>query len=62
MTGISGLDHPEAHGEWNRRFGQWLRSGEITFPHVRIAGMDNAARALHEMIGGHHLGTVVVTL
>lgn len=62
MTGISGLDHPEAHGEWNRRFGQWLRSGKITFPHVRIAGIDNAARALHEMIGGHHLGTVVVTL
>ncbi|WP_405392355.1 NADP-dependent oxidoreductase [Streptomyces sp. NBC_01102] len=62
MSGISGLDHPEVLGEWNRTFGRWLRSGEITFPHVRIAGMDHAARALHEMIGGHHLGTVVVTL
>ncbi|GGY88232.1 NADP-dependent oxidoreductase [Streptomyces nitrosporeus] len=62
MRGISGLDHPEVQEEWNRTFGGWLRSGEITFPHVRIAGMDGAARALHEVIGGRHLGTVVVTL
>ncbi|WP_405696848.1 MDR family NADP-dependent oxidoreductase [Streptomyces sp. NBC_01185] len=60
MRGISGLDHPETHAEWTRRFGGWLRSGEITFPHVRIAGMDNAPRALHELMAGRHLGTVVV--
>ncbi|MEE1793431.1 NADP-dependent oxidoreductase [Streptomyces sp. BE308] len=60
MHGISGLDHPEANEEWNRRFGEWLRSGEIAFPHVRIAGMDNAARALYELIDGQHLGSVIV--
>ncbi|MET7308457.1 MDR family NADP-dependent oxidoreductase [Streptomyces sp. NPDC005134] len=62
MRGISGLDHPDTHREWITRFGEWLRAGEITFPHVRIAGMDNAARALHEMIEGKHLGAVVVEL
>ncbi|MFB6778823.1 MDR family NADP-dependent oxidoreductase [Streptomyces sp. NPDC056352] len=62
MRGISGLDHPETHREWSRRFGTWLRAGEITFPHVRIAGMDRAAPALHEMIEGRHLGAVVVEL
>ncbi|MGH3239307.1 MAG: MDR family NADP-dependent oxidoreductase [Spirillospora sp.] len=46
--------------EWAERVGGWLRSGEMTFPHVRVAGMENAPRALHEMIGGRHLGTVLV--
>lgn len=62
LRGISGLDHPEAHAEWIRRFGPLLRSGEITFPHVRIAGMDRAAQALHELMDGQHLGAVVVEL
>ncbi|MFC8225919.1 MDR family NADP-dependent oxidoreductase [Streptomyces sp. NPDC057287] len=62
MRGISGLDHPEVHAEWNRKFGDWLRSGEITFPHARIAGMDNAPRALHELMAGRHLGAVLVEL
>ncbi|MFJ8750427.1 MDR family NADP-dependent oxidoreductase [Streptomyces sp. NPDC102441] len=62
MRGVSGLDHPEAHGEWTRKFGAWLRSGEITFPHVRITGMHNAPAALHELMTGQHLGTVVVEL
>ncbi|MFD6278657.1 MDR family NADP-dependent oxidoreductase [Streptomyces sp. NPDC060209] len=62
MRGITGLDHPEAHGEWTRKFGEWLRSGDITFPHVRIRGMHNAPGALHDLMAGRHLGTVVVEL
>ncbi|TJZ89659.1 NADP-dependent oxidoreductase, partial [Actinacidiphila oryziradicis] len=44
------------------RFGDWLRSGEISFPHARIAGIDRAPQALQEMIEGRHFGAVVVEL
>ncbi|MGW3285320.1 MDR family NADP-dependent oxidoreductase [Streptomyces sp. NPDC001002] len=62
LHGYSGPDHPEVAKEWTERFGGWLRSGEITFPHVRIAGMDHAPRALQELFEGRHFGTVVVEL
>ena len=51
---------PDARPEWNARFGDWLRSGEITFPHVRVTGLDRAPQALLDVIAGRHLGTVVV--
>lgn len=60
IQGLANLDDPAARAEWLARFGGWLRSGEITFPHVRVVGIDNAARALYEVIGGRHIGTVVV--
>ncbi|MFE0450233.1 MDR family NADP-dependent oxidoreductase [Streptomyces sp. NPDC058914] len=62
LRGYSGLDHPEVTEEWTKHFGDWLRSGEIAFPHVRIPGMDNAPRALQELFEGRHFGTVVVEL
>ncbi|MFJ1808305.1 MULTISPECIES: MDR family NADP-dependent oxidoreductase [unclassified Streptomyces] len=62
VRGYSGQDHPEVTEEWAKRFGDWLRSGEITFPHVRIPGMERAARALQELFAGRHFGTVVVEL
>ncbi|MEV2233845.1 NADP-dependent oxidoreductase [Streptomyces phaeochromogenes] len=62
LRGYSGMDHPEVNEEWTKRFGQWLRSGEITFPHVRVPGMDRAPRALQELFEGRHFGTVVVEL
>jgi NADPH-dependent curcumin reductase CurA len=62
IRGFSGQEDPTALPEWNERFGDWLRSGRITFPHVRVPGIENASRALHEVIGGHHLGTVIVEL
>ncbi|WP_435971034.1 MDR family NADP-dependent oxidoreductase [Streptomyces sp. Qhu_M48] len=62
LRGFSPLDHPETEGEWRSRFGDWLRSGAITFPHVRVAGMERAAEALSEVMAGRHLGSVVVEL
>ncbi|MFB7592159.1 MDR family NADP-dependent oxidoreductase [Streptomyces sp. NPDC056169] len=62
LRGFSPLDHPETGEEWRTRFGDWLRAGEITFPHVRVAGMERAAEALREVMEGRHLGTVVVEL
>ncbi|MFC9324078.1 MDR family NADP-dependent oxidoreductase [Kitasatospora sp. NPDC057015] len=60
MRGYSGVDHPDVEQEWIGRFGAWLRSGEIVFPHTRIAGIDRAPLALQEMIEGRHFGAVVV--
>ncbi|MFD9457244.1 MDR family NADP-dependent oxidoreductase [Streptomyces sp. NPDC059985] len=60
LQGYSGADHPDVQREWNSRFGDWLRSGEITFPHTRIPGIERAPRALRELIEGRHFGAVVV--
>ncbi|WP_329560912.1 hypothetical protein [Kitasatospora sp. NBC_01266] len=62
IRGYSADDDPEAHAEWLQRSGDWLRAGEITFPQVRVAGIENAPNALLEVIEGRHLGTVVVEL
>ncbi|GGZ93312.1 MDR family NADP-dependent oxidoreductase [Streptomyces subrutilus] len=62
LRGYSGADHPDVEEEWTGRFGAWLRSGEIAFPHVRIAGIDRAPQALQELIEGRHFGAVVVEL
>ncbi|MEV7677835.1 NADP-dependent oxidoreductase [Streptomyces sp. NPDC088341] len=62
LRGYSGADHPEMEKEWTGRFGGWLRSGEIGFPHTRIAGLERAPLALRELIEGRHFGTVVVEL
>ncbi|MFI9275755.1 MDR family NADP-dependent oxidoreductase [Kitasatospora sp. NPDC052896] len=62
LRGYSADDNPEARAEWDQRFGDWLRTGDITFPHVRVPGIDHAPNALREVIEGHHLGTVVVEL
>ncbi|RFS81934.1 NADP-dependent oxidoreductase [Actinomadura spongiicola] len=62
IRGFGGSTGPAANREWAERFGGWLRSGKVTFPHVRVAGIGNAPPALHEMIGGRHLGTVIVEL
>ncbi|HEV3357776.1 MAG TPA: zinc-binding dehydrogenase [Pseudonocardiaceae bacterium] len=62
LHGFADRGEPAAHAEWLATFGGWLRAGDITFPHVRVPGIDNAARTLHEVIGGHHVGTAVVEL
>ncbi|MFE5595778.1 MDR family NADP-dependent oxidoreductase [Streptomyces sp. NPDC056549] len=62
LRGFSPLDHPETEAEWRDRFGGWLRAGTITFPHVRVAGMERAAEALREVMRGRYLGAVVVEL
>ncbi|CAL9329338.1 hypothetical protein SUDANB126_00046 [Streptomyces sp. enrichment culture] len=48
--------------EWVTRFGSWPRSGEISFPHVRVPGIGRAPRALQELFEGRCFGTVVVEL
>ncbi|MDQ0766877.1 MDR family NADP-dependent oxidoreductase [Streptomyces canus] len=62
LRGYSGTDHPGVAEEWAERFGEWLRSGAISFPYVRIPGIERAPRALQELFEGRHFGTVVVEL
>ncbi|MET9900778.1 NADP-dependent oxidoreductase [Streptomyces sp. NPDC006446] len=62
LRGFSSADLGEAAGEWNKQFGDWLRSGAIVFPYVRIPGIDRAPWALQELFEGRHIGTVVVEL
>lgn len=62
LRGLIGAADPQARAEWLARFGGWLRSGELRFPHVRVQGIENAAQALYDTIGGRYLGAVVVEL
>ncbi|GII80893.1 NADP-dependent oxidoreductase [Sphaerisporangium rufum] len=62
MRGVSNPGDPATRAEWPARFGEWLRAGQITFPRVELAGIESAPAALPEVIGGRHLGTVVVRL
>ena len=60
LRGYAGADHPEVAREWPARFGAWLRSGAIRFPHTAVTGIDRAPQALQDLIRGKHFGTVVV--
>ncbi|GLW22003.1 NADP-dependent oxidoreductase [Microbispora triticiradicis] len=59
LRGLTGVDAATT-AEWRERFGAWLRSGSISFPHTRIPGIDRAPQALRELFDGRHVGTVVV--
>jgi 2-alkenal reductase len=62
MRGYSADDHPEVRSEWTRRFADWLRSGDICFPHVTIHGLEAAPGALRDVIEGRHFGVVLVEI
>nr|WP_066363799.1 NADP-dependent oxidoreductase [Herbidospora mongoliensis] len=62
LRGYSPQGDPGVRGEWLDRFAGWLGSGQITFPYDRVEGIQNAPVALHDMLTGHHFGTVVVAL
>jgi len=62
MAGYSALGDIEVRSEWTERFGGWLRAGTIQFPHVRVEGIGQAPRALHDVLTGRYVGTVVVSV
>jgi 2-alkenal reductase len=62
MRGFSAGDDPEIASEWIDRFAGWLATGDITFPYVRVDGIERAPQALHDMMSGRYFGTVVVAL
>ncbi|WP_328460756.1 MDR family NADP-dependent oxidoreductase [Streptomyces sp. NBC_00448] len=60
VRGYAGMEHLDVAPEWTARFGAWLRSGGIDFPHTRVAGIERAPQALEDLVRGRHFGTVVV--
>jgi NADPH-dependent curcumin reductase CurA len=62
MRGYSADDDPEVRSEWTARFADWLRSGDICFPHVTIDGLDAAPGALIDVAEGRHFGVVLIKL
>ncbi|MFE3768395.1 MDR family NADP-dependent oxidoreductase [Streptomyces sp. NPDC059122] len=62
LRGVALYDHLDLIPEWNELFGQGLRDGTLTFPHSRLHGIEQAPRALQELIAGRHLGAVLVEL
>lgn len=62
MAGYSAGGDGGVRAEWDERFAGWLRSGAIQFPHVRVEGIEQAPQALHDMLAGRYLGTVVVAI
>ncbi|GGN94573.1 NADP-dependent oxidoreductase [Actinoplanes lobatus] len=62
MAGYSAFGDSEVRTEWIPRFAGWLRDGVIDFPYHRVDGIGRAPQALHDVLTGRHLGTVVVTV
>jgi NADPH-dependent curcumin reductase CurA len=62
LRGVALYDHLDLVPEWYQRFGQGLRDGTLTFPHTRLHGIEQAPRALRELVEGRHLGAVLVEL
>lgn len=62
LRGIAGIDHLGSLGQWAEEFGRALRAGTITVPHTRLHGIDQAPRAMTELLAGRHIGTVLVEL
>ncbi|MGD0558931.1 MAG: NADP-dependent oxidoreductase [Streptosporangiaceae bacterium] len=62
MVGYSAGGDGELRAEWGGRFADWLRSGAIQFPHVCVEGIEQAPQALHDMLAGRYLGTVIVAV
>jgi 2-alkenal reductase len=62
VTGYVAGDDSDLRAEWARRFAEWLRSGAIQFPYVRIEGIGQAPQAFHDALAGRYLGTVVVAI
>ncbi|MET7696484.1 NADP-dependent oxidoreductase [Streptomyces sp. NPDC005485] len=62
LIGINAAEHMDAAAEYPQVFARYLRDGTITLAHTRLSGVDQAPRALMELLEGQHIGTVVVEL
>ncbi|ANW22664.1 NADP-dependent oxidoreductase (plasmid) [Streptomyces clavuligerus] len=60
VSGLSAADHGADVERWEEEFSAGLRTGLLTFPHVRLTGIDRAPAALRDLLAGRHLGTVLV--
>ncbi|KPI24499.1 2-alkenal reductase [Actinobacteria bacterium OK074] len=62
LRGIAAIDHMDAREEYEAEFAHALREGTMSFPHARLQGIEQAPRALCELVEGRHVGAVLVEL
>ncbi|WP_436763683.1 zinc-binding dehydrogenase [Streptosporangium sp. V21-05] len=62
LRGFSAHAHPGLRRQCEEEVAGWLRDGRLTVPSVHFGGLDQAPRALLELLEGRHTGNVVVEL
>ncbi|MFI1337239.1 MDR family NADP-dependent oxidoreductase [Streptomyces sp. NPDC020845] len=62
LRGTAAFDHMDAYPQYEREFGRALSEGTMTYPHTRLRGVEQAPRALCELVEGRHVGAVLVEL
>ena len=62
VRGVDFSRHLDLIGEYTTVFGQGLRDGTMSLPSTHLSGIEQAPRALIELLEGRHIGTVVVDL
>ncbi|GAA2072872.1 NADP-dependent oxidoreductase [Streptomyces albiaxialis] len=62
LRGIAGAHHLDELPRWREEFARGLREGTLSVPHALLKGIDEAPRALCELLAGRHLGAVLVEL
>lgn len=60
MRGYSADDDPDVRAEWTQRFAAWLQSGDISFPHVVVTGIEAGPEAIQAVAEGKYFGTVLM--
>ena len=62
LRGIAGAHHLDELPQWQQEFTAAVRGGALTVPHALLKGIDEAPRALVELLAGRHIGAVLVEL
>ncbi|WP_328707597.1 hypothetical protein [Streptomyces sp. GS7] len=62
LRGAALYDYLDIIPEWTDFFARALRDGTLTFPRTVLTGLDQAPRALRELVEGRHLGAVHMEL
>lgn len=62
LRGLRGADHLDGLGRFQEEFTRGMRAGTLTFPCTRLTGVEEAPRALCELLEGRHTGAVLVDL
>lgn len=62
VCGVSGLDHGGEIPSWEEEFGDAVRTGRLVVPQARLTGIEQAPRALCELLDGRYVGGALVEL
>ncbi|MEV8439988.1 NADP-dependent oxidoreductase [Actinosynnema sp. NPDC051121] len=60
LRGFTVNEHLAGAADFTRRFGGWLRSGEIRYRETVVDGIEHAPRAFTDLLAGRYSGRVLV--